>query len=216
MKIRAFTAIEILLVITIIVMLSAILFPVFNRAKVDAFRSAGISNMAQIGKSTLLYQADHDDRYPVAIDSALIPGVYQRSFSTDEVEVYGPMISTAPALTALLKPYGATAMVWRNKLDQGGTVNYSLADGTTAAIRSSSFADEYGTSVAYRAELGLRKLSSSSISTSDVGLIVDMLPWYGGVNSKNVDIKASNMLFADGHVKPVNLAGRVRYWLRSF
>jgi len=58
---RAFTLIELLVVIAIIAILAAILFPVFAQAKAAAKKAADISNLNQLGKSTLLYLSDYDD-----------------------------------------------------------------------------------------------------------------------------------------------------------
>ena len=42
--------------------LAAILFPVFQQAKVAALRTRSIVNMKQIGVAHLMYAADNDDR----------------------------------------------------------------------------------------------------------------------------------------------------------
>ena len=61
---RAFTLIELLVVIAIIAILAAILFPVFAQAKMAAKKTTTISNIKQVGTSTLIYCADYDDVYP--------------------------------------------------------------------------------------------------------------------------------------------------------
>jgi prepilin-type N-terminal cleavage/methylation domain-containing protein len=61
---RAFTLIELLVVVAIIAILAAILFPVFSRARENAKRTACINNLGQLGKATLLYLGDNDDRFP--------------------------------------------------------------------------------------------------------------------------------------------------------
>jgi len=63
---KAFTLIELLVVIAIIAILAAILFPVFAQAKDAAKKTQSISNMKQIGTSTLLYSGDYDDTYPIS------------------------------------------------------------------------------------------------------------------------------------------------------
>jgi prepilin-type N-terminal cleavage/methylation domain-containing protein/prepilin-type processing-associated H-X9-DG protein len=61
---RGFTLIELLVVIAIIAILAAILFPVFAQAKLAAKKSAGLSQMKQIGTAVQMYSTDYDDGIP--------------------------------------------------------------------------------------------------------------------------------------------------------
>ena len=61
---RAFTLIELLIVIAIIAILAAILFPIFARAKEAAKRAGCISNLRQIGYAMEMYLSDNDERMP--------------------------------------------------------------------------------------------------------------------------------------------------------
>jgi prepilin-type N-terminal cleavage/methylation domain-containing protein/prepilin-type processing-associated H-X9-DG protein len=61
---KAFTLIELLVVIAIIAILAAILFPVFARARANARRTAGLSNLKQIGLAVAQYLQDNDGRFP--------------------------------------------------------------------------------------------------------------------------------------------------------
>ncbi len=58
---KAFTLIELLLVIAIISILAAILFPVFAQAKIAAKKTHAIKNVKQIVTASMLYSADYDD-----------------------------------------------------------------------------------------------------------------------------------------------------------
>jgi prepilin-type N-terminal cleavage/methylation domain-containing protein/prepilin-type processing-associated H-X9-DG protein len=60
---RAFTLIEILVVLVILAILTAILFPVFARAKSAAWKTACLSNTRQLGFAQLMYQDDNDERF---------------------------------------------------------------------------------------------------------------------------------------------------------
>jgi prepilin-type N-terminal cleavage/methylation domain-containing protein/prepilin-type processing-associated H-X9-DG protein len=60
MKPRAFTLIELLVVITIIAILSAILFPVFQQAKEAAKKTSCLSSSNQIGTAGMMYMSDND------------------------------------------------------------------------------------------------------------------------------------------------------------
>lgn len=61
---RAFTLIELLIVIAIISILSAILFPVFGKARSSARRTACLSNVKQIGTAIGMYTSDYDGAFP--------------------------------------------------------------------------------------------------------------------------------------------------------
>ena len=63
---RAFTLIEILVVIAIIGILAAILFPVFARARENARRASCQSNLKQIGLGIMQYSQDYDDKFPMS------------------------------------------------------------------------------------------------------------------------------------------------------
>lgn len=60
----AFTLIELLIVISIVALLAALLFPVFARSRENANRSTCASNLRQIGLATLQYAQDYDQTLP--------------------------------------------------------------------------------------------------------------------------------------------------------
>jgi len=65
---EGFTLIELLVVIAIISILSAILFPVFARARESARRASCLSNLKQIGLGMTMYVQDYDEHYPMALE----------------------------------------------------------------------------------------------------------------------------------------------------
>jgi prepilin-type N-terminal cleavage/methylation domain-containing protein len=71
---RAFTLIELLIVIAIISILSAILFPVFGKARSSARRTACLSNVKQIGTAIGMYTSDYDGAFPNTGDPYLWVG----------------------------------------------------------------------------------------------------------------------------------------------
>lgn len=60
----AFTLVEVLLVIGVLGLLAAVLFPVFASARHNARMTTCASNLHQIGLALKLYSADCDERYP--------------------------------------------------------------------------------------------------------------------------------------------------------
>jgi prepilin-type processing-associated H-X9-DG protein/prepilin-type N-terminal cleavage/methylation domain-containing protein len=73
-RLYAFTLIEMLVVMAIIMILTAILFPVLVSAKKAANTAVCLSNMRQIGVAAQLYLGDHDDQYFPAARSEALPG----------------------------------------------------------------------------------------------------------------------------------------------
>lgn len=61
---RAFTLLELLIVIAIIAILAAILFPVFAQAREKARQTACLSNLHQVGLATIMYAQDYDEIMP--------------------------------------------------------------------------------------------------------------------------------------------------------
>lgn len=60
---KAFTLIEMLVVVAIVALLAAILFPVFQKVREDARRTACMSNLKQVGITVIQYQQDNDEYF---------------------------------------------------------------------------------------------------------------------------------------------------------
>ena len=65
---RAFSLVELLVVVWIIALLAALLFPVFQGAKRKGQETGCLSNQHQTGIALILYLSDYDSQYPAALD----------------------------------------------------------------------------------------------------------------------------------------------------
>jgi len=65
---KAFTLVELLVVISIIALLLSILLPALNKAKEHAKSSVCLSNMKQLGYALKVYMQDHQYRFPYSDD----------------------------------------------------------------------------------------------------------------------------------------------------
>jgi prepilin-type N-terminal cleavage/methylation domain-containing protein/prepilin-type processing-associated H-X9-DG protein len=74
---RGFTLIELLLVIAIVGLLAAILFPVFAQARAKAHQAQCLSHLRQIGMAFKLYLQDYDEHFPA--DADLSDEIHQAS-----------------------------------------------------------------------------------------------------------------------------------------
>lgn len=75
---KAFTLIELLIVIAIIAILAGILFPVFAQTKEAAKKSSCLNNLRQIGYAFVMYKGDSDDLNPDRRDlKDSLPGGYR-------------------------------------------------------------------------------------------------------------------------------------------
>jgi prepilin-type N-terminal cleavage/methylation domain-containing protein len=71
-----FTLIELLVVIAIIAILSAILFPVFARARENAGRSSCQRNLKRIALGIFQYTQDYDEKFPIYRTAMSPPNPY--------------------------------------------------------------------------------------------------------------------------------------------
>jgi prepilin-type N-terminal cleavage/methylation domain-containing protein len=107
---RAFTLIEMLVVIAIIGLLSALLMPVLSRAKRSARNIVCISQLRQLGMAVRLYAGDYKETLPVAEPIPTIPA------NTNKIrpricDVLGPYLGKAAATN--------NALVFRCPEDNG-------------------------------------------------------------------------------------------------
>jgi prepilin-type N-terminal cleavage/methylation domain-containing protein/prepilin-type processing-associated H-X9-DG protein len=213
----AFTLIELLVVIAIIAILSAVLFPVFAKAREKARQTDCASNEKQLGIAFLQYAQDSDEAYPSGIWDAsntagrgwggqLYPYVKSAAAFTcpDDIPANGnPSISYC---------YN-TALVTRITTTQVATVPYQSTL-TSPAHTILLFETRGGTWIPATDAPGAGGTYSPSgegLNGPNNGLVYDTGYFFGQTGNLNQSYAPtgrhtdmSEYLFCDGHVKAIN------------
>ena len=194
---NAFTLIEVLVVIALLGLLAAMIFPVLSQAKVPAKGTVCLSNLHSIDLGISLYAQDADSKYPYAVD----PG---NRYSAIE-----PLKQELPLVADVLAPYLKSRDVWRCPLDVGTPKPTAWSDEPIIDMlpeTSPSVFAKYGSSYGYDSRLGTDGVTHPAIlwdpngggehGPSEVPVSMDLFSgWHGSSNDRRV-----NVLYADGHV----------------
>jgi prepilin-type processing-associated H-X9-DG protein/prepilin-type N-terminal cleavage/methylation domain-containing protein len=117
-----FTLIEILIVIAIIALLAAILFPVFARVRENARRTSCASNLKQIGTAVQMYIQDNDEHLPTAGSDSSTGGDIVGILTPYTKQQYGQGIWKCPSHTSFPSDGSWTSSYgynWQYLLAQG-------------------------------------------------------------------------------------------------
>ena len=117
---QGFTLIELLIVIAIIAILAAILFPVFGRARENARRASCQSNLKQIALGVMQYSQDYDQRGPVYeySDEKFPPRIWGWS------QLIQPYIKSLQVFQCPSEPYAQEAETAANNYFPAGFSDY--------------------------------------------------------------------------------------------
>lgn len=216
---RAFTLIELMIVIGIISLLAAILFPVFARAKAAAKQTGCLSNLHQIGESMLLYMNDYDDLFPNAIDNS--DQVHPEQWNA--FPQFQAQIPKMPLMQNVLQPYVKSKEIFHCPSDTGSWVldnNFPLS-----YVGSPSDYATFGSSYLYRTEITVKLESQTSLQQpANVNVYFDAAGfWHGsGPEAQASDSYEDlvdelkgyryNTLFADIHAKSQSTSQMYADW----
>jgi len=192
MKRRAFTLLEIVVVVGIIALLAAILFPVFSRVR-EKGRSASCSeNLHQIGLATALYAQDFDGKFPLGGDPI---DLNSDAWSGADGGKWVPIVKTLKPLPNVLSSYLKESGTWRCPSDVG----FDHTEGAVFLVNTyPSSAEKWGTSYFYNTRLALMGKTIGVLQAYDNFTPYDTVgTWHGGED----DQRRYNVLMADGHVK---------------
>jgi len=219
LKRKGFTLIEILVVITIISILAAILFPVFARARENARRASCLSNLKQIGLGMMMYAQDYDEHYPLAWLGApgagwpLQPGLRHTTFLSSATP-YLADNSSRILWMDLIYPYTKSVQIYTCPsagLPTDASYGYNLA----ISHYHSTYNTNFGGDTSNQFPIGLSQVTHPAevILIGDFNSQYHLL--YGPVNFKqwggsavaserlrtSPHMEGSNIVFADGHAK---------------
>jgi general secretion pathway protein G len=199
---RGFTLIEILVVVGIIVLLAAILFPAFQSAREKGRSAACQSNLKQLGAAMAMYIQDYD-RYPHAVDPA---DKYAPDIWKNQAIAAGFDLQAIPMLADVMQPYIQNANVWRCPSDSGFDKPDSIPWQLNGEPTYPSCFQKYGTSYFYRTELMFRNLMEEQLpKPAETNVLEDAHGAWHGANLLNAyNGQRYNILYADGHVKNVD------------
>lgn len=177
----AYTLIELLIVIAIIAVLAAILFPVFARARENARRASCQSNLKQISLGALQYIQDYDERFPLGLTTRGL-GNYSTSFDLLQPYLKSSQLGICPSDT---DPPSVNLYLPGSK-----PVSYAA----NVKITTAPFLGENPPpSIAQVGQSARLPLIWDAVNVS-----MDPVP---DVKVRRRHLEGANCLFADGHVK---------------
>jgi len=183
---RGFTLIELLVVIAIIAILAAILMPALGRAKQQAWTTACLNNLKQIGLATALYADDNEDALPRSSHESA-------------------------SWVGTLQPYTDGTQLWRCHRDQNQTRLYSYAinDFLTPPSTSNPGKPDYSRTAAvpmpaetfFMAECHEHYVGSDHFEFSDPTDGDYSPPGFKAVVAVQRHLNGAGYLFVDSHVE---------------
>ncbi len=196
--------IELLVVLAIISLLAALLFPALARARLDSYNPVCQSNLHQLGVATQMYCSDYDDRLPHAVDpfSRSLIAVSQMILPRRDIAAFLKL----PIQRLLLMPYTG-----RNK-----EIYHCPADRIMVPAVGGNFFQDYGSSYHYTWYPALFSMSPSQFTKPATTLLMgDWGDFHGTVVYDAVG--RANELFMDYHVKNVTMESlNISEWFPSY
>ena len=191
-----FTLIELLIVLALISILAAMLFPIFGRVREKARQTVCASNLRQIGQSAAMYRSDYDDNFPYAIEPVM------RCHPAGYFDAYGLDTLHIGTLPETLRPYCRSADIFHCPSDTGPTLGCMPEAPTRFASQGISYLLDASFLEYHIAE-------SSLANPSQRYYLGDYSTDWHTVRDADDEEKWGNVLFVDAHVRFVSRWGKV-------
>ena len=203
---RAFTLVEILVVIGVLALLAALLFPAFSMARARSRQVVCASNLRQLGQAMALYTNDWE-RFPRGLDPAdkYTPQIWQNFPGGLEI------MASTPILTEVMAPYVKDNRLWACPADTG----FDISDTTSLALNARPTCYRaFGMSYFYRTELMLREKAAEDLARpAQTHVLADGDgAWHGAQVTNLYNGRRYNVLFADYHVKSLSREDFMDLW----
>lgn len=222
---KGFTLIELLIVIAIIALLAAILFPVFARARENARRAVCQSNLKQIGLGLLQYTQDYDERFPPCIMEQPVGATFDSNGESISGNIAWhllimPYVKSTQLFTCPSNPRRTTRMNNTGASAANFISNSYVANGKGNADTISLFYDWGGHAPMSRYYTGAQGTLIGGVNMSRINSPAQVLlvfenkgtsqgPYMydyfnllsAGTTRLTSHLERTNMLFCDGHVK---------------
>jgi general secretion pathway protein G len=179
---RAFTLIELIVVIAIIGMLVVMSVPELTRARSRAQSVVCMNNLRQVGIGVLNYVADNDNTFPMIEPNPNDPIYHETSDGEDS-----KYLEVKPMLAAL-EPYGVTEAVLKCPTDLRRSPSYFSSYNTSYQWRVTVDDENANAPMIYG---GRRGNTIRMAKPSRVTICTDFLSIHNG---------RANRLYGDGHV----------------
>lgn len=216
MRRPGFTLIEIVIVLAIVMILSAILLPVFNSVRGKARQTTCASNLRQIGLGVVMYVQDNDDLYPLGGDPT---DINTAAWQNGSSAAFAADAKALRPLPTVLASYVKEPELWHCPADSGFDFTNTNPPFPLNA-RPSSFA-AFGSSYYYRTEITLRRKRDltafepdpphTSHGPVDINMLYDGKGnWHGegkdDMTPEEWNKGRYNVLMADGHIANMTAA----------
>jgi prepilin-type N-terminal cleavage/methylation domain-containing protein len=208
---RGFTLIELLVVIAIIIVLAAILFPVFARARDNARRASCQNNLKQIGLGIMQYVQDYDERYPINATSIGLSGTFDfmsASATVNPLRSIQPYLKSTqvficPSATKSTDPTYAPTTISDTNYEINGVIFRNSTE--SAPLAMSAIASAASTIMVHE-RLNRMNLSQNLPYVAGDGKVSYWHNWYTAEPPafevfSNLHFEGGNLIYADGHVK---------------